>query len=240
MERVEPPAGTDAGISLLRIDHRLDVVWIKGEAFLEMVGDCVVAAMQQPTLANHGLGSSALSLACRAAVAFVMRHFDAFGRGSQRLLVVEGLLHQTRQVQRKAVGAHKQGRELSPVQKLAMAGEVLNDSVALCHALIIVEEGCHVKVVNSEQVSDSTLTPTNRAKLVLTVPLIQDALLFLRVVHAKCEREERVEEEDSAGSSINEIDDEIDDDGVVVIGDSDEDEGNDGCDVIDLADSQEF
>ena len=59
-------------------------------------------------------------------------------------------------------------------------------------------------------------------------------------MHAKCEREEGVEEEDSAGSSINEIDDEIDDDGVVVIGDSDEDEGNDGCDVIDLTDSQEF
>ena len=121
-----------------------------------------------------------------------------------------------RQYQRKA--GESQMRD-SPLDRLALGGELFNDVVMLCQALLVVERGCRVKMVQSEQ----------------------EATLFLRVVQAKCREASGVTASEAhprgsdAHSSPQEDRDGDDDEEVVVLDDMQE-----SHEVVDLTDSQDL
>lgn len=214
MPAVQPAPGQERdGVALFCLDGQVHVALLQGEAFLSLVGSEVMRAMGGRKLCDHGLGSSAVLSACRAAVAAVLGLFGSFRGEARRLLLVEGLLQHTQQCQRTASKAKSQGAQPSSLDELALAGELFMDVVALCHALLVVDGGCHVKLVAKEE----------------------DAILFLRVVHAKVEERQAGDSGAVAQTSAQNNSPAPE---VVVLDDSDEDRDDD---VVDLtADSQEL
>ena len=154
------------GVAFLCVSGKLHVLRMQAQAFVEILSNAVMRHFGDAPLDLEGLGSCLTLRACRQAVREMRLLFQEFpecgGRVSQ-LCVVEGLLRQLRLHQGRASKAFQQGRELTSAEKLAMAGSVMNEVIALCQAVMVAEHQWHVKLVENDK----------------------DANLFLNIIDAK-------------------------------------------------------